>query len=101
MYDDTNSCLKDIDLLKFTTITTGEGGTCSLSDADLAQAAAQLNCDLAAIPNSVKNRVEKLFHCFVGSPAEQRQVAELGHLISFTGIATFKNAGIVRETVRS
>jgi TatD DNase family protein len=47
------------------------------------------------------SKLRAVFHCFVGSPAEQRQVAELGHLISFTGIATFKNAAVVRDTVKA
>ena len=47
------------------------------------------------------SKLRAVFHCFVGSPAEQRQVAELGHLVSFTGIATFKNAATVRETIRA
>src|SRR5688572_10723644 len=33
------------------------------------------------------SKLRAVFHCFVGSPAEQRQAAELGHLVSFTGIA--------------
>src|SRR5690606_24433748 len=41
------------------------------------------------------------FHCFVGTPAEQQQIAAIGSIISFTGIATFKNAATVRETVRA
>ncbi len=39
-----------------------------------------------------------VFHCFGGTPDQARTVYELGHVISFTGIVTFKNAGIVRET---
>jgi TatD DNase family protein len=44
--------------------------------------------------------VRGVFHCFVGTPDDQKAVAALGCLISFTGIATFKNAGVVRDTVR-
>ncbi len=42
-----------------------------------------------------------VFHCFVGTPQEQQQVAALNCLVSFTGIVTFKNAATVRETARS
>lgn len=42
-----------------------------------------------------------VFHCFGGTPAEARQLLALGHKVSFTGIATFKNAAIVRETAAS
>ena len=45
--------------------------------------------------------VRAVFHCFVGTPAEAQQVAALGSLVSFTGIVTFRNAGVVRETLRS
>jgi TatD DNase family protein len=45
------------------------------------------------------NRVRGVFHCFVGTAAEMRQVLSLNSLVSFTGIATFKNAAVVRETL--
>ena len=43
-------------------------------------------------------RVRGVFHCFGGTPREAAEVASLGHLVSFTGIITFKNAEQVRET---
>jgi TatD DNase family protein len=45
------------------------------------------------------DRVRSVFHCFVGTPTEMRQVLALGSLVSFTGIATFKNATSVRESL--
>lgn len=39
-----------------------------------------------------------VFHCFGGSPEDAAELLALGHLVSFTGIVTFKNAGLVRET---
>jgi TatD DNase family protein len=45
--------------------------------------------------------VRAVFHCFVGTPEEAKAVADLNSLVSFTGIVTFKNAAVVRETVRS
>lgn len=42
--------------------------------------------------------VRGVFHCFGGTPAQARQVLELGCLVSFTGIVTFRNAAVVRET---
>jgi TatD DNase family protein len=47
------------------------------------------------------HKVRAVFHCFVGTPAEQKRIRELGSLVSFTGIATFKNAAEVRESVRA
>jgi TatD DNase family protein len=45
-------------------------------------------------------KVRGVFHCFVGTPQEAQQIRDLGSLVSFTGIATFKNATDVRTTVR-
>ncbi|SFR69128.1 Flp pilus assembly protein TadG [Agromyces sp. CF514] len=62
--DGTTSCIKDVTLLDFTSITTGNTGKCSLTDAELAAAAAQLKCTPPA--GKGKSNVEKLFGCFVG-----------------------------------
>lgn len=43
-------------------------------------------------------RVRCVLHCFGGSAGEAREVLELGHLVSFTGIVTFKNGGNMRDT---
>ena len=43
-------------------------------------------------------KVRGVFHCFGGTPEEASEVAALGHLVSFTGIITFKNAEQVRLT---
>jgi TatD DNase family protein len=45
-------------------------------------------------------KVRAVFHCFVGTPAEQKEISGLGGVVSFTGITTFKNAADVRVTVR-
>ena len=45
------------------------------------------------------DRVRTVFHCFVETPSRMRQVLEMGSIVSFTGIVTFKNAGDVRETL--
>lgn len=39
-----------------------------------------------------------VFHCFTESPDECRKVLDLGAMISFTGIVTYKNAPEVRES---
>jgi TatD DNase family protein len=44
-------------------------------------------------------RVRGLFHCFVGDTAQMRRVLEIGSIVSFTGICTFKNGQTVRETI--
>jgi len=38
-----------------------------------------------------------VFHCFGGTLEQANQVLDLGHLVSFTGIVTFKNGRQVRE----
>ena len=43
-------------------------------------------------------KVRGVFHCFGGTPKEAAELAALGHLVSFTGIITFKNAEQVRAT---
>ena len=44
-------------------------------------------------------RVRGVFHCFVGTPEQMRQVLAMNSLVSFTGIVTFKNAQTVRDTL--
>jgi TatD DNase family protein len=43
-------------------------------------------------------KVRGVFHCFGNTPTQARELLVLGHLVSFTGIVTFKNANLVRET---
>ena len=45
------------------------------------------------------DRVQAVFHCFVGTVAQMQAVLDLGSIVSFTGITTFKNAQEVRDTV--
>ena len=40
-----------------------------------------------------------VFHCFGESADRMRRVLEIGSLVSFTGIVTFKNGQNVRDTV--
>jgi len=44
-------------------------------------------------------KVRGVFHCFGESADRMRQVLQLGSLVSFTGIVTFKNGQNVRDTV--
>ena len=45
------------------------------------------------------DRVRGQFHCFVDDPAGMQRVVDMGSIVSFTGIVTFKNAQEVRKTV--
>jgi TatD DNase family protein len=41
-------------------------------------------------------QISGVFHCFGGTVEQANEVFDLGHLISFTGIVTFKNGAAVR-----
>ncbi len=41
-----------------------------------------------------------VFHCFTGTPIEARRVLDFGAMISFTGVATYKNAADVQEAAK-
>lgn len=45
-------------------------------------------------------RVRAVFHCFTGTADQARELLGLGHLVSFTGIVTFKNSPIIQNTAR-
>lgn len=53
--------------------------------------------DALAIYRRHAGRVRAVFHCFVGPLENARAVIELGGLVSFGGVATFKNAAEVLE----
>jgi TatD DNase family protein len=40
-------------------------------------------------------------HCFNGNTSQMQEVMNLGYLVSFTGIVTFKNAAEVREAAKA
>ena len=54
--------------------------------------------DTLALIAPFAGKVRAQFHCFGKSPAHAEAVLTHGHLVSFTGIVTFKNAAIVQET---
>ncbi len=54
--------------------------------------------DTLSILREYTGRLRGVFHCFGGTPAQAEEVLALGHLVSFTGIVTFKNGATVRET---
>jgi len=56
--------------------------------------------DTLKILGEFTGRVRGVFHCFGGTLEQAREVIALGHLVSFTGIVTFKNAKQVQATAR-
>ena len=53
--------------------------------------------DTLDIMRPYTGKVRGVFHCFGGSIEQANEVLEMDHLVSFTGIVTFKNGANVRE----
>jgi TatD DNase family protein len=53
--------------------------------------------DTLEIMQPYAGKVRGVFHCFGGTREQAEEVLALGHLVSFTGIVTFKNGASVRE----
>jgi TatD DNase family protein len=53
--------------------------------------------DSLKIMQPYTGKLRGVFHCFGGSLDQANEVLELDHLVSFTGIITFKNGASVRE----
>jgi len=53
--------------------------------------------DTLEIMRPYSGRLRGVFHCFGGTLEQASEVLALGHLISFTGIVTFKNGASVRQ----
>ncbi len=52
--------------------------------------------DTLEILRDYGRQVSGVFHCFGGTLEQANEVLDLGHLVSFTGIVTFKNGANVR-----
>jgi len=53
--------------------------------------------DTLEIIRPYSGRLRGVFHCFGGTLEQANEVLDLDHLVSFTGIVTFKNGADVRE----
>jgi len=53
--------------------------------------------DTLEIMKPYTEKLRGVFHCFGGSLEQANQVIDLDHLVSFTGIVTFKNGVAVRD----
>jgi TatD DNase family protein len=53
--------------------------------------------DTLEILRDYGRQVSGVFHCFGGTLEQANEVLAMGHLVSFTGIVTFKNGAAVRE----
>jgi TatD DNase family protein len=55
--------------------------------------------DTLDILKTQTGKLRGVFHCFGNTLDQANEILALGHLVSFTGIVTFKNAPLVREVV--
>jgi TatD DNase family protein len=65
--------------------------------------AVKANPGWCAVESSVHTRVPArrgVFHCFPGGPGEANRLMELGFIVSYPGIVTFKNSPVI-ETLKS
>jgi TatD DNase family protein len=53
--------------------------------------------DTLEIIRPYSDKLRGVFHCFGGTLEQAKEVLDLNHLVSFTGIVTFKNGASVRE----
>jgi len=53
--------------------------------------------DTLEIMQPYTDKLRGVFHCFGGTREQAEEVIALNHLVSFTGIVTFKNGATVRE----
>src|SRR6266487_2657081 len=53
--------------------------------------------DTLQIMKPYTDKLRGVFHCFGGTLDQANEVLDLDHLVSFTGIVTFKNVAAVRE----
>jgi TatD DNase family protein len=55
--------------------------------------------DTLALLQPFASRVRGVFHCFANDAAIMRRILDLGSLVSFTGILTFKNGQNIRDSL--
>jgi TatD DNase family protein len=55
--------------------------------------------DALAIYADYHQAVRAIFHCFIGPWENAKRVLDLGGLVSFGGVSTFKNANDIRDTI--
>lgn len=57
--------------------------------------------DALKIYQEYHSRVRAVFHCFISTTENAQRVFDLGGIVSFGGVATFKSARAIRETILS
>ena len=54
--------------------------------------------DTLSLLSPYQGKLRAVFHCFGGSPETATALIQAGHLVSFTGIVTFKNSQLMQAT---
>ncbi len=57
--------------------------------------------EMVEVIRGYTGRLRAVFHCFTGSELQARELIDLGHLVSFTGIVTFKNSPSIQATAKA
>lgn len=57
--------------------------------------------DLVNVIRPYTGKLRAVFHCFTGTAEQASEILDLGHLVSFTGVVTFKNSPIVQRTAQT
>ncbi len=57
--------------------------------------------DLVAAIRPYNGRLRGVFHCFTGTAEQALELIDMGHLVSFTGIVTFKNSPVIQATAKA
>ena len=58
------------------------------------------HAEMLAVIRPYTGRLRAVFHCFTGTADEAAELADLGHLVSFTGNVTYKKAPIIQDTAQ-
>jgi TatD DNase family protein len=56
--------------------------------------------DTLALMQPFAGKVRGVFHCFSGTVEALQRIRQIGSMVSFTGIVTFKNGGNVRDAAK-
>lgn len=56
--------------------------------------------EMVEVIRGYTGRLRAVFHCFTGTTDQAKTLIDLGHLVSFTGIVTFKNSPVIQATAR-
>jgi TatD DNase family protein len=59
------------------------------------------HAEMLDVLRAYTGRLRAVFHCFTGTAEQAKELVGLGHLVSFTGIVTFKNSPSIQATAKA